>query len=240
MSVKEFLEQCSNENDVLNLDKVVERWNVILSQDRLNPGFFVELMDHLQAVNTDVRVRFLQCVLHYHNLSRQKDPQRPAQWEEIGELFEMLEEAGPLVNCYKWIYAFLCYLNAEMFDRAGLLYFEAAAAAENLEETEKAEALGHLRYNYARHLLGQKQVNQALLLWKEAAVHRLHFLGLLNYRNADDETVLTAAQEVAKMRFDFLQFFPGEDIEECGISQATMQALLEEFEDKLSAFSAKK
>ncbi len=196
----------------------------------------------------DHRAHLLSAIAEYDATGKIKD-QPDVQKEKYKKIYEGLLALNlldnPLMEFLRWNYAFLAGRNAKVYLEAPLddVYAKAMTFAKRIEGESGYEQLGYVTYNISRHLLDNvKDQAAAKKLYVESARHRLDwYRALVAGRTASEETLLSAAQQVAKMYIDWETYFGADTIEDCPVNYTTMVDMMSRFGAKeISAFSATK
>lgn len=113
-------------------------------------------------------------------------------------------------------------------------YFQQAkSAAEAKEDPEiKAQLLGFILYNYARHLLQNEQKpDEAKQYYIEAGKARIEYFMALRSRgvSAEDSIMKGAATQVWKIRQDWPAFFGEDTIGQCPVTEELFRLLEEQY-----------
>lgn len=224
------------------LDELVVRRQEMISLNIVR-DVLTEVASMMPHAVPNPRFNFLAAVAYYHETIVAKKG-TPELWSIIAARFESIQPVTAMLSFYVLNYAFLAYRNAGGVHEKRLqpLYEKASITAEHLEEQERHEALGHLHYNWARYLLKSGRRHEALVPWQKSSEQRVAFYEDLKQQRKDRDTMLAAAQQIAKMRCDFRKdgFFPEVPTELCGVSEELYDALEVTFGEKLTAFSAAK
>lgn len=225
----------------VRLDKLIRVRQTLISMKIL--GEVLELVREAdESVTSDPRFQLLEAVRE-HDAAIKRQEKDPAVWSVLSARFESIAPATPQVDFYRLNYAVLELIKTgkrEFDERIRKLYRLAGEAALQLPELECAEALGHLHYNVAKWFHADKHRTEALAHWQQSARNRFQFYALLKAANEPRERLLAAAQQLAKLRGDFLDFFPDAALEECGVDADVYAELVADYGDELGAFSVKK
>jgi tetratricopeptide (TPR) repeat protein len=231
----------------IGIDQQLDRL-IVLRQTLVSSGLLSDVLEFVKNSNEafarDVRFQFLEAVSHYDAAVKRKEND-PWEWKRIGDQFDALGEDSavpPEVVCiYRHNYILLCRRNAGDGSAALRTLFEKLVhMARNLPLVERLEFLGHAYYNFARLLLKESETREALHLWQQASMYRIAYY--LHQEEATREQQLAAAQQVAKMRCDFLSegFFPQSDPKTCGVPRDFYLGLERTFGKDITKFSAAK
>lgn len=226
-------------SDLLDLDELVR-----IRQSLIGQGVLQQRLDDLRTVypstEIDPRFTFLETVQRYSHAAKCGTADSVA-WASLLSEFGIIEASTPALEFHLPNYMLLCARNAGPPNDAKVprLFRCAAEAALKLPDGEKNEALGHLNYNVAKWLQKRGQVADALAHWQAAARHRFQSYGLLKMSKAPRAELFAAAQQLAKLRKDFPDFFVGTGIDECGVAADVVDELEADFGRELYAFSAK-
>lgn len=222
------------------LEECITRRQELISSDALDEC--IDLIKQKWPTMNAPQFEFLKAVSAYHRTTKERSGSKEA-WSVLGARFEAIILTSPMTRFYVANYMFLCFRNSQspaLRKRLESIFKQAADISFQLTSAERNEAMGHLHYNAARWLCSEGKTSDALQHWQSAARHRLGFYGELKYTGASDARLLAAAQQIAKMRSDFVTFFPETAILESGVEEKVYDELLAEFGEKLHAFSAVK
>lgn len=226
-------------SNMLDLGELVR-----IRQSLISQGTLRQALDDLRTVHpqseADPQFTFLETVLRY-SYAVKANTNDAIIWIDLLSAFSVVDPITPELEFYLPNYMLLCARNAGPPNDAKVpgLFQRAAEAALKLPDGERDEALGHLNYNVAKWLKKRGQVADALAHWQAAARHRFQFYGRLKMAKAPRAELLAAAQQLAKLRKDFPDFFVGTDPEECGVDPDVFAELEADFGQELHAFSAK-
>ena len=230
-----------NDPPTIRLDKLIRVRQTLISMKIL--GDVLELIREADSsIVGDPRFALLEAVRE-HDAAVKRQEKDPTVWSVLSARFESIIPATPQVDFYRLNYAVLDLIKTgkRQFDqRIRKLYRLAGEAALQLPELECVEALGHLHYNVAKWFHADKHVTEALTHWQQSARNRFQFYALLKAANEPRERLLAAAQQLAKLRKDFPDFFPDTPLEECGVEADVYAELEADFGQELGAFSVKK
>lgn len=207
-----------------------------LRQELIDLNFIVTVLDLVEANNErlehDPRIAFLHLVAQYH-VGVRKGTNNALDWVELGEQFRAFPQlhAYAMLDFYLPNYALLSYRNSGCESAKELvpqLFREAADAAMKLSELQRCEAMGYLQYNVSRWMLLHGKADEALVHWESAGNFRVKWFEALG-DDARPHTLLAAARQVWKARAEFLRYFPGADIDDCGVHADVYGVILTEF-----------
>lgn len=218
-------------------DELIRLRQPLISMGILMDVLLLEEIETKDAADNP-RLAFLKAVLEYHKAAKRKEKD-PGTLLALGAALEKVGDVTDMVSCYKRVYLGLCLRNGGAADeRIESTQTDAMTASFALPDAERFEATGHIYYNAARWQHEKKNFPAAIDLWDTAGKQRFTFYRWNKFQKQPYEDLLSAAQQLAKIRKDFKTFFPNENIDNCGLPADLYDELEKEYGAQLHDFSA--